>query len=107
MHTYTMHLTISAANDVDAYTLTKQVTEILEADPFLLPRGQGFAVLQSFVTDADDWAEHVDGHGEGICTTCLNERAVDRLRIGDGGRKCRACADASPLGEYPIEDEEI
>ena len=66
-----------------------------------LTDGTSLTVTAMHATDADDYAEQVEP--DRLCGLC-GAPAVDRLRVGNGSRVCRACADAYRHGVYIIMD---
>lgn len=80
---YTVHLVIDAPSDEMAR---------FEADRIASHVG----VREFYVTDADDWSEHLNQ----LCA--CGQPTVDGLREGRGQRLCQKCADTSPWGVYPI-----
>lgn len=104
-HTYTIHLTVGAKNDAEAMVSARLAYDAVKKT-LTVPTPNGYVVDSAFLTDADDWAEHIDLE-EGLCKLCGGP-AGDRLRLGCGGRVCPTCYDNPPEGRllkpYTIED---
>lgn len=82
-HTYTVHVVFEAEDDQAAWEIAKRL-------PVHTP--------YVYVTDADDWAEHVPE--EGLCSVC--GKTVNRERTGTGERMHVNCAQFND--PYPIVD---
>lgn len=101
-HTYTVHTTILAASDEDALHKAAAINKLLGGGRTMyLTDGTSLTVTAMHATDADDYAEQVEP--DRLCGLC-GAPAVNRLRVGNGARVCRACADAYRHGDYPILD---
>jgi hypothetical protein len=76
-NTYTVHVEISAIDDEDAMQKARHISELIEQ----FTRIKQFR--SPFVTDGDDWAEHVTND---LCW--CGAIAHNRCRGGVGGRTC-------------------
>lgn len=84
-HTYALHLIIRAENDAAAVAMMLELAERPD-------------VGARYVTDADDWAEHLPE--DGACWVC--RLPVDRERTGTGLRTHHDCDPKKRV--YPIVD---
>lgn len=88
MHRYAIHLEVEAADDRAANARQADITFALR---------HGLPILQTYVTDADDWGEHIDDNER--CSVC--HEPVDRERAGIGVRIHATCTTYPP---YPIQE---
>lgn len=116
-HTYVSHIQFSAHNDAHARLISAKFRDLItdwqatadvdqDEDEPLMILPQGYAVEAVHLTDADDWAEHIDT-GEDVCYMCGRAGGTDRSRCGHGSRVCPACITARHLSTYPIEEVQI
>lgn len=91
MHTYTVHLDITAESDRMAVGVATYIQDLLE-DESIKIRGM-------YLTDTDDWAEHVslDPTVVQLCNLCSQNPVADRCRAGIGKRVCSDCALKNPI----------
>ena len=115
-HTYMVHLQFSAHDDEHARQIAAKFNEVVEqwhefverdlpVHEHLTIRPHGYVIEASYLTDADDWAEHVGT--EDVCSQCMSTGVTDRLRAGDGNRWCQTCIDKYHSHGYSIEDMQI
>lgn len=91
-HTYTVHLLITATGDEDAARLAREVRDGAQART---------SIHAMTLTDADDWAEHLDLDNPAACQSCGGP--ANRTRVGTGRRTCATCA-GTRAGTYPVVD---
>lgn len=102
-YSYTVHINIGAVDDKHAIELSRLIKRIAEQAGFLPTSQSGYLIDSVQVTDADDWAEHIDV--EAICAEC--HQPVDRERSGAGSRVHHACIRGPYQYPYPIEQVNV
>jgi len=108
LHTYTVHLALRAGSDLEAAKLAEKIHDLItdyhaaaeDGSEFRDGGIEGYPLDSVFVTDADDWSEHIDN--EALCADC--GVTTDRSRVGNGKRVCPACIEESGATPYPIMD---
>lgn len=99
LHTYTVHLALRAGSDLEAAKLAEKIHDLITDYHVAAEDGSefrdggigGYPLDSVFVTDADDWSEHIDN--EALCADC--GVTTDRSRVGNGERVCPACIEES------------
>jgi hypothetical protein len=101
-HSYTVHVQVPADNDDEARAIAEVIYNMLGGGRIVAQYHKPEIRVDAIhLTDADDWAEHVD-LVEGLCPQC-GAPAANRCRDGSGSRKCYP----HRRMEYPIRDVSV